>query len=75
MPSQIPGSVSGWDIEKVYFFTNIRELYIGVDYFGIAGDADGDGFPSDASIELESIGGQDLPDMARTETLAIQRCL
>ncbi len=72
VPGQIPGNISGWDIEKVYFFTNIRELYIGVDYFGIAGDADGDGFPSDASTELESIGGQDLPDMARTETLAIQ---
>jgi len=73
VPPQLPmGSISGWDIEKVYFFTNINQLYIGVDYFGIAGDADGDGLPGTPSAELSSIGGQDLPDMANSESLAIQ---
>ncbi|GJM16682.1 MAG: hypothetical protein DHS20C13_20090 [Thermodesulfobacteriota bacterium] len=72
VPGQIGSVISGWDIKEVYFFTNIDELYIGVDYFGIAGDADGSNDPGVASPELESIGGQDLPDMAQSETLAIE---
>lgn len=72
VPGQLGSVISGWDIKSTYFFTNINELYIGLDYFGIAGDSDGNGFPGSPSPELVAIGGQDIPDMGLSESLAIQ---
>ncbi len=72
VPSQIPHSISGWDIKGAYFFTNLDQLFVGIDYYVIAGDSDGDGLPGSPSQELVAIGGQDLPDMAGSESLAIE---
>lgn len=72
VPGQLGSVISCWDIKSTYFFTNINELYIGLDYFGIAGDSDGNGFPGSPSPELVAIGGQDIPDMVLSESLAIQ---
>lgn len=72
VPSQLGSVISGWDIKKIYFFTNIGELYIGLDYFGIAGDADGNGLPGSSSQEHIDIGGNDIPEMGGTESLAVE---
>ncbi len=71
VPPQLGPVISGWDIKSTYFFTNINELYIGLDYFGIAGDADGNGFPESSSPEHVAIGGQDIPFMGLSESLAV----
>ncbi len=71
VPPGWPFPYSGWDIKTVYFFTNLNQLFIGIDYFGVAGDADGDGDPNSSSMALQQRGGQDLPDMANSEGFAV----
>jgi len=71
VPPAWPFPYSGWDIKTVYLFTNLNQLFIGIDYFGVAGDADGDGDPNSSSIALQERGGQDLPDMANSESFAV----
>ena len=70
-PPEWPFPHSGWDMKKAYFFTNLNQLHIGIEYFGIAGDADGDGDPNNSSPELISRGGQDLPNLANSESIAV----
>jgi hypothetical protein len=74
IPSQIePGTVSGWDIRGVYFQHDIDadELLIGIDCFGVCGDADGDGQQGERSPALASLGGEDLLDVASAEGVAL----
>jgi len=74
VPQQLPpGTLSGWDIRAIFFqYDDIEdELLIGVDCYGVCGDADGDGDPGSASPELRALGGQDLPDLARGEGIAL----
>lgn len=66
--------VSGWDINAVYFAYDINTdtLFVGIDFFGIAGDADGDGDPGGTSAGLAGLGGMDIADLGGTETIALQ---
>ena len=74
VPTQLPkGTISGWDINAIYWqYDYIQDdLLIGIDCFGVCGDADGDGNPGSAGVDLAKLGGQDLPDLARGEGIAI----
>jgi hypothetical protein len=73
MPPGSPTVTSGWDIKDFRFVYDAEEdvLYVGINFFGIAGDADGDGDPSSASAALISRGGQDLPDLGSSEAIQI----
>ena len=74
VPQQLPaGTISGWDIKAIFFqYDDIEdELLIGVDCFGVCGDADGDGREGVASAELAALGGQDLPGLAQGEGIAL----
>lgn len=77
LPASAPaGTVSGWDIETVFFDYDADTdiLYVGVDCGGLAnpgiicGDADGDGLPGVTSSWLASLGGTDWPDLSATES-------
>jgi hypothetical protein len=46
-------------------------LNIGIDCFGICGDADGDGDAGRTSATLMNIGGLDLPNLAQSESFVI----
>jgi hypothetical protein len=63
LPPAFPFPTSGWDIKDFRFVYDAEEdaLYVGINFFGIAGDADGDGNPSSASPALTALGGQTLP--------------
>jgi hypothetical protein len=50
---------------------SIDQLNIGIDCFGICGDADGDGDAGRTSATLAMIGGLDLPNLAGTESFVI----
>jgi len=74
LPYNAPsGTVSGWDVRGTYFELDKAgdKLYVGVDFFGIAGDADGDGVEGVSSLWLSNNGGFDLPSMALTESACI----
>jgi hypothetical protein len=73
MPPGSPSVISGWDIKDFRFVYDAEEdsLYVGINFFGIAGDADGDGDPSRTSQQLTSRGGQDLPDLGFSEAIQI----
>lgn len=73
IPPGFPFTVSGWDIRALYFAydSGSDTARFGLDFFGISGDADGDGDPNVSSSALTDSGGQDLVDLALSETIAI----
>jgi len=65
--------ISGWDIKDIRFSYNYRtdELLIGVNCYGVCGDADGDGNPNSSSGALNSRGGVDLPGFRNSESVLV----
>ena len=74
LPPAFPFPTSGWDIKDFRFVYDAEEdaLYVGINFFGIAGDADGDGNPSSASPALTALGGADLANLASSEAIQIE---
>lgn len=68
-----PGTISGWDVRDIYFDYDVATdiLYVGIDCYGICGDADGDGDPGHTGPILAGFGGVDHPDLAETESLSL----
>jgi len=68
-----PGIVSGWDMVdlRLAYDAAADTLYVGINTFGIAGDADGDGSPGGASAWLVDYGGTDNPGLGSTESIAV----
>jgi len=72
MPPAI-GGTSGWDIKdiRLLFDGDADTLTVGVNFWGIASDADGDGDPSSSSTELTNYGGIDSPDLQYSESILV----
>jgi len=68
-----PGTVSGWDMVdlRLTYDAAADTLYVGINTFGIAGDADGDGNPGGTSAWLATNQGTDIPNLGSTETIAV----
>jgi len=74
IPNAAPlGTASGWDIETTFFYYDdiSDDLYVGIDFTGIFGDADGDGNPSTTSTWLNNLNGTDHPDLSNTEAFIL----
>ena len=73
LPGQFGSITSGWDIKDFRFVYDAEEdvLYVGINFFGIAGDADGDGNPSGTSAQLSTLGGTDVADLGASEAIQI----
>ena len=73
IPPGFPFPFSGWDIRALYFYYDPGSdtASFGLDFFGVAGDADGDGDPNSSSAELRARGGEDLEGLAQTESIAL----
>ncbi len=72
-PNAPAGTVSGWDIDYASFlhFQSSGTLEIGIRFFGVAGDADGDGGEGTTSPWLAGNGGEDLASLDETESICI----
>ena len=70
MPPGFSGS-SGWDIQNVHVYYDSDSLFFGLDFFGIASDADGDGDPSSSSTNLTNNGGVDSPNLQQSEGVLV----
>jgi hypothetical protein len=72
-----PGTVSGWDMKDLRLAYDVATdtMYIGINVgfnaSTILGDADGDGNPGVTSSWLATNGGQDLANLAQSETAAV----
>jgi hypothetical protein len=68
-----PGTVSGWDMVdlRLAYDAAADTLYVGINTYGIAGDADGDGNPGVTSAWLAKNQGADNADLGSTETIAV----
>lgn len=68
-----PTSASGWDVKAICFCYDLPTdtMYIGADFYGIAGDADGDGHPNHTGSMLQDLGGADEPDLSGTEAVVL----
>jgi len=74
LPPNAPiGTISGWDIDRVYFLADPVEdaWHFGIRFRGIGGDADGDGIDGQTSFWLAMNGGHDLPHLVGTEAICL----
>ncbi len=74
LPLQFPAeTIVGWDVKTLYFFYNrsMDTMFVGVDFSGIAGDADGDGDPGRTGLILASLDGFDEPNLGGTESVVL----
>lgn len=67
------GTVSGWDLERALFVLDLDadQLSVGLEFYGIAGDADGDGGEGTTSPWLMLNSGVDMPGLALTESICV----
>jgi len=67
-----PGTISGCDMKNVMLFYDDAAdvLYVGINFYGIGGDVDGDGDPSHTSTTLAGLGGTDFAQFNNSEALA-----
>lgn len=67
------GTVSGWDLHRSLFVfdQDTDRLSVGLEFFGIAGDADGDGGEGTTSPWLALNYGIDMPGLALTESICM----
>jgi hypothetical protein len=68
-PAVCPAGTSRTCTVQVDFDTGA--LHLGINCFGVCGDADGDGDPNAASMVLVQAGGNDNPDFALSESFAV----
>jgi len=74
LPANAPeGTVSGWDISRVMLLLSEEDdaLHVGVEFAGIAGDADGDGLDGSTSDWLAANGGIDAPHLLGVESICV----
>jgi len=67
------GTVSGWDMKdfRLTYDPGTDTMYIGINTYGIAGDADGNGNPSTTAQWLTDLMGLDVPNFGGTECFAV----
>lgn len=73
VPLSMGQAVSGWDLHALAlsFDETTDTLYVGLDTYGILGDADGDADASRTSPALTALGGTDQVDLGGTETFVV----
>jgi hypothetical protein len=75
LPLQAPPlTVSGWEVVNVAFLLDADNdaLHIGLDFHGVAGDADGNSLEGNTAAWLMGNGGFDLPNLMATESICIE---
>jgi hypothetical protein len=74
LPLNAPGgTVSGWDVERILINWDQagNQLDVGIEFFGIGGDVDGNGFDGLPTPWLTANGGLDLPNLEMTESICV----
>ena len=71
-PLAPPNTISGWDIKDLRLtYNNVTDtMYVGVNFYVVAGDADGDGNPGGGSY-FPPATGRDNPDLGITESISV----
>src|SRR5262245_1526661 len=65
--------VTGWNIEdlRLHYDAQSDNLYVGVNFFGVAGDADGNGMPGGTDPRTLQARGIDVPHLGGRESIAV----
>jgi hypothetical protein len=74
MPNNAPAfTISGWDYQNVAFVLDSGSdmLHVGIDFFGIGGDVDGDGIDGNSAAWLLGNGGIDYANMNFGESVVV----
>ena len=68
------GRVSGWNFKDVRFAYNPTNdtMLVGVNFFGIAGDADGNGIQGVADPKFIAAGGSENPGLGGADSIAVR---
>ena len=64
---------TGWSIKDIRLFyePNLDELHVGLNFFGVAGDADGNGDGGSISSAAASQGALDVPSLGGRESITV----
>ncbi len=64
---------TGWSIKdiRLYYDKSTDTMEVGVNFFGVAGDADSNGNPGTVSSQTAAAGGIDLPHLGGRESITI----
>ncbi len=67
------GWTTGWNIKdiRMHYDQATDSLAVGVNFFGIAGDADGNGNPGTSDAATVNAGGIDLPNLGGRESISV----
>jgi hypothetical protein len=67
------GRANGWNIKdlRLAYDDKSDTLYVGVNFFGTAGDADGNGNPGAADPRTSAAGGIDLANLGGRESISV----
>jgi len=67
------GWINGWVIKDVRlnYDKGLDNLVVGVNFWGIAGDADGNGLPGVADPRTTAAGGREFPHLGSPESIAV----
>jgi hypothetical protein len=67
------GWTSGWSVNDMRLSYDAKSdtMFVGVNFFGIAGDADGNGDPGSADPRTLKMGGIDLPHLGGRESISV----
>ena len=65
--------ITGWNIQdlRLAYDNQSDTLHVGVNFFSIAGDADGNGDPGGADPATSAAGGIDLPHLGGRESISV----
>ncbi|MFM7316733.1 MAG: hypothetical protein ACKO5E_07275 [bacterium] len=67
------GIINGWDVKDVRLAWDQPNdvLYVGLNYFGVAGDSDGNGVVGTYTQEFRNAGGVELPGIGGRSTITL----
>ena len=63
----------GWSIKdiRLYYVPQLDEMHVGLNFFGVAGDADGNGDGGTVSAAAAALGARDLANLGGRESITV----
>lgn len=67
------GKINGWNVKdiRLAYDSNSDTMYVGMNYFGVAGDVDGNGVVGTSTDQFKSAGGLELPAIGGRSSITV----
>jgi hypothetical protein len=67
------GKINGWDVKdmRMFYDQTSDTMYVGLNFFGVAGDADGNGVVGTSTDQFKSTGGLEMAGIGGNATVTV----